>query len=99
MAADGAPEWTLVAAAHQTAGRGRLDRTWHDRAGSSLLVSVVLRPPLEPRDAGLLSLLAGAPPPDTVETVGDHRAVGKCPTDVLIGGGKAAGILAESVLA
>jgi hypothetical protein len=99
MAADGAPEWTLVAAGHQTAGRGRLERTWHDRAGSSLLVSVVLRPSLAPGDAGLLSLLAGAALAETIETVGDQRAVCKWPNDVLIGGRKAAGILAEAVLA
>ena len=99
MAADGAPEWTLVAAAHQTAGRGRLERTWHDRRGSSLLVSVVLRPSFAPAEAGLLSLLAGAALAETVETVGDQRAACKWPNDVLIGGRKAAGILAESVLA
>jgi BirA family biotin operon repressor/biotin-[acetyl-CoA-carboxylase] ligase len=98
MASEGAPEWTLVAAGHQTSGRGRLDRTWHDRPGSSLLLSIVLRPSLAPADAGLLTLLAGAALAETVEAVGDQRAACKWPNDVLIGGRKAAGILAESVL-
>ena len=80
-------------------GRGRLDRTWHDRAGSSLLLSIVLRPSLPPTAAGLLTLLAGTALAETVETVGDQRAACKWPNDVLIGGRKAAGILAESVLA
>ena len=44
MAEAGAPEWTLVAAGHQTAGRGRLGRTWTDLAGGALLFSFVLRP-------------------------------------------------------
>jgi len=98
MAADGAPEWTLVAAHHQTAGRGRLGRTWEDRPGSALLFSVVLRPPLAPSRGGLLTLLAGLALADAVEEVGDQRAACKWPNDVLIAGRKAAGILAESVL-
>ena len=47
MAEAGAPEWTLVAAGHQTAGRGRLGRTWTDRAGAALMFSFVVRPTLE----------------------------------------------------
>jgi len=99
LAEEGAPEWTLVAAGHQSAGRGRLDRTWHDRPGSALLLSILLRPSLAPSDAGLLTLLAGAALAETVETVGDQRAACKWPNDVLIAGRKIAGILAESVLA
>ena len=96
MARDGAPEWTLVAAGHQTSGRGRLGRTWVDRPGSSLLVSIVLRPALAPSDAGLLTLLAGAALAEAIEVVGDQRAACRWPNDVLIGGRKAAGILAEA---
>ena len=44
MAGEGAPEWTLVAAGHQTDGRGRRGRSWTDREGSSLICSFVLRP-------------------------------------------------------
>ena len=43
-AAEGAPEGVVLVADHQSAGRGRLDRTWVAPAGSSLLVSVLLRP-------------------------------------------------------
>src|SRR5712691_11494591 len=39
----GAAEWSLVAAGHQTDGRGRQGRTWEDRPGRAVLVSVVLR--------------------------------------------------------
>ena len=48
LAAAGTPEWTLVAAGHQTEGRGRLGRTWLDRPGRALMFSFVLRPALEP---------------------------------------------------
>ena len=44
LAEEGAPEWTLVAANHQTAGRGRMGRTWVDRPGGALMCSFVLRP-------------------------------------------------------
>ena len=43
-AAAGAPEGLVVAADLQTAGRGRLDRTWEAEPGTSLLVSILLRP-------------------------------------------------------
>src|SRR5688572_6400905 len=57
-AEDGAQEWTVIATGHQTAGRGRLGRSWSDAPGSSLLVSVLLRPKLSPERASLISLLA-----------------------------------------
>ena len=98
LARAGAPEWTLVAAAHQTEGHGRLGRAWRDRPGGSLLFSFVLRPALEPERGGLLSLLAGAALAEASEEIGDQRAACKWPNDVLIAGRKAAGILASSVL-
>src|SRR5438094_3070762 len=53
LARAGAPEGVVVVADHQTAGRGRLGRTWEAPPGSSLLMTVVLRPAL---DAGRLHL-------------------------------------------
>ncbi len=60
MADEGTAAWTLVAAGHQTAGRGRQGRVWRDRPGSALLFSLVLRPEWEPAVVGLVSLAAGA---------------------------------------
>jgi BirA family biotin operon repressor/biotin-[acetyl-CoA-carboxylase] ligase len=98
MADEGAPEWTLVAAGHQTAGRGRLGRSWQDERANALLFSVVLRPPLPPSRGGLLTLLAGAAMAEVCERL-DGRAAGcKWPNDVLVDGRKVAGILAESSL-
>jgi BirA family biotin operon repressor/biotin-[acetyl-CoA-carboxylase] ligase len=98
MAAAGAPEWTLVAAGHQTQGRGRLGREWRDAPGRALLLSVVLRPELSPARAGLLPLLAGTALAHACGEVADQRAACKWPNDVLIAGRKVAGILAESVM-
>jgi BirA family transcriptional regulator, biotin operon repressor / biotin---[acetyl-CoA-carboxylase] ligase len=99
LAEDGAPEWTLVAAGHQTEGRGRLGRTWKDEPGRALLFSLVLRPPLVPELGGLLSLLAGTAMAEACDEVANQRAACKWPNDVLVAGAKAGGILAESRLA
>jgi BirA family biotin operon repressor/biotin-[acetyl-CoA-carboxylase] ligase len=55
---EGAPEWSVLVAGHQTAGRGRMGRSWDAPPQSSLLVSVLLRPRMEPSSAPLLSLAA-----------------------------------------
>jgi len=98
MARGGAPEWTLVGAGHQTAGRGRRDRTWQDRPGGALMVSVVLRPALEPVDAGLLSLLAGAAWAEAIEGMAGLAVRCKWPNDLMAGEDKVGGILAESLV-
>src|SRR3954452_9552408 len=55
LARDGAPEGIVLVAEHQRSGRGRLDRTWHAPPGSSLLISILMRPALAPADAHLVS--------------------------------------------
>jgi BirA family biotin operon repressor/biotin-[acetyl-CoA-carboxylase] ligase len=99
MAAEGAPEWTLVAAGHQTEGRGRLGRVWHDEPGRALMFSFVLRPDLRPEEAGLLTLLAGVALAEACDDPAGRRAACKWPNDLLVNGRKAGGILAESRLA
>lgn len=96
MAAEGAPEWTLVAAGHQTEGRGRMGRGWVDEPGRSLMFSFVLRPELEPEAGGLLTLLAGAAMTRACLELSDQRAACRWPNDLLVAGRKAGGILAES---
>jgi BirA family biotin operon repressor/biotin-[acetyl-CoA-carboxylase] ligase len=98
LAASGAPEWTVVAAGHQTAGRGRLDRSWKDRPGESLLVSVLLRPRMAAEVAGLLPLLAGAAMAEAIGSRAGVPAGCKWPNDLMIGSHKAGGILAEATV-
>ena len=90
LLSEDAPEGAIVVADHQTAGRGRLGRTWEDVPGRSLLVSIMLRPsapmPLWPE----LSLVAGG---------AVARAIGgevRAPNDVFLNGKKIAGILPEA---
>jgi BirA family biotin operon repressor/biotin-[acetyl-CoA-carboxylase] ligase len=98
MAEDGAPVWTLVAAGHQTEGRGRLGRPWADRPGGALLCSVVLRPTMPPERLGLVSLGAGAAMASAIDRAGGPVARCKWPNDLLVDGAKVGGILAESAI-
>jgi BirA family transcriptional regulator, biotin operon repressor / biotin---[acetyl-CoA-carboxylase] ligase len=96
LAEEGAPEWTVVAAGHQTAGRGRLGRAWASVPGRSLLFSVVLRPPLPPERAPLLSLLAAAEMVEVCPRPPEEPVRAKWPNDLLVGERKVGGILPEA---
>jgi BirA family transcriptional regulator, biotin operon repressor / biotin---[acetyl-CoA-carboxylase] ligase len=97
----GAPEGTVVVAEHQTAGRGRLDRTWQTPPRSSLLFSLVLRPSVPPAEWPWLPLLTGHTVARALRGAGYAAGV-KWPNDVLIArpdgeSEKVAGILVERV--
>lgn len=100
----GVPEGQVLITEQQTAGRGRLGRTWTSLPGASLTFSVLLRPvTVSASQRGWLSLLAGVAVACAVRTVtGDNASGGagvcamlKWPNDVLVGERKLAGILAE----
>ena len=94
LAADGAPEGTVLAAEAQTAGRGRMGRAWQLPA-AALMFSVLLRPRTVPARRGWVPLLAGVAVVCAVRAVTGLDARLKWPNDVLVGGRKLAGILAE----
>lgn len=94
-ARDGAPEMHLVLADTQTAGRGRHGRTWQAPPGTSLLASCVLRPAAPSGVHALLPLLAGVALAEVAERYCPQVAL-KWPNDLLLGGCKGAGILAET---
>ncbi|HSL11592.1 MAG TPA: biotin--[acetyl-CoA-carboxylase] ligase [Actinomycetota bacterium] len=96
LADDGAPEWTLVSAGHQTDGRGRLGRAWVDEPDRSLILSIVLRPAIAPGRAGILSLAAGAAMAEAIREVAGLDATCKWPNDILVGRAKVGGVLLES---
>jgi BirA family transcriptional regulator, biotin operon repressor / biotin---[acetyl-CoA-carboxylase] ligase len=98
LARDGAPEGIVVVADHQSAGRGRRDRTWVAPPRGSLLVSVLLRPPA--RVAGAASLAAAVAMVEAVERVAGVIPGIKWPNDLVVatadGDRKLAGLLAEA---
>jgi BirA family transcriptional regulator, biotin operon repressor / biotin---[acetyl-CoA-carboxylase] ligase len=94
----GAPEGVVLVADHQTAGRGRLGRRWEAPPGSSLLVSVLLRPDVALGRAHLVTMAAGLAASDACEAVAGVRPGLKWPNDLVVDDAKLAGLLAESVV-
>ena len=88
------PEGAVAVTEEQTAGRGRMGRRWEAPAGSSLLVSTLLRPPPE-RRAPELTLVAGVCVAVVVERATGLAAQIKWPNDVMLDRRKVGGVLAE----
>lgn len=88
------PAPAVLVTDRQTAGRGRLGRSWHAAAGDSLAISTLLRPRVPPERLGWLSLAAGTAMTQALAGLG-VAARSKWPNDVLIGGRKVCGVLAE----
>jgi BirA family transcriptional regulator, biotin operon repressor / biotin---[acetyl-CoA-carboxylase] ligase len=93
---DDDPEGAVAVAEEQSEGRGRLGRTWHAPPRTSVLVSVLLRPEIEPSRLPELSLVAGGAVAEAIADVTGIDPAIKFPNDVLVSGKKVAGILAES---
>lgn len=103
----GEPEGLVVVAESQTAGRGRRDRTWVSPPRAGIATSMLLRPgtanagqgwsPAPPTTYGWLPLLAGVVLVAAVDRVAAVDATLKWPNDLLVGGAKCGGILAEAV--
>ena len=88
------PEGAVAVCEEQTGGRGRLGRVWEAPAGSSILVSVLLRPRPELR-AAELTLVAGVATAVAVERATGLAAQIKWPNDVMLDRRKVAGGIAE----
>lgn len=97
-AREGEPAGLVVVAEHQTAGRGRLDRTWVTPPRSALTLSALLAPDeVPPARWPWLPLLAGVAVADAVRRTCPVEPALKWPNDVLVGEAKVAGILVERV--
>jgi BirA family biotin operon repressor/biotin-[acetyl-CoA-carboxylase] ligase len=96
-AEDGAAEGCIVLADAQSAGRGRLGRSWASPPGAGIYVSVVLRP--APRAMALLTMAAGLGVSEGIAAATGLQTHVKWPTDVCVAGRpprKLAGLLAEA---
>ncbi|MBE3596608.1 MAG: biotin--[acetyl-CoA-carboxylase] ligase [Hydrogenibacillus sp.] len=92
--AEGAPHGAVVLAEQQTAGRGRMGRTWLSPPGRGIWMSVILTDGLTLTDVHALSLLGGLAVAEALTRFGYDPAL-KWPNDVLLDGKKAAGVLIE----
>ena len=92
---EGEPHGAVIIAEEQTAGRGRVGRTWHSERTSGIYVTVLLRPGISPIQAPLITLLAGLAARDAVvEQTGLVPDI-RWPNDLLLHGKKFCGILTE----
>jgi BirA family transcriptional regulator, biotin operon repressor / biotin---[acetyl-CoA-carboxylase] ligase len=109
QARGGAAEGLVAVAAMQSAGRGRLDRTWIAPAGSALLCTVLVRPRMPMARWHWLNLAMGVAAQDSIRLLGERfgpvdgglAVAVKWPNDLIVpkmGDRKLAGILAEMVL-
>jgi len=97
QAAAGAPEGLVVVAREQTAGRGRQQRVWSSPRDAGLYLSVLLHPRLPPPEWPLITFAAALAVSDALEEACALRTDIKWPNDLLAGGRKLCGILAETV--
>jgi BirA family biotin operon repressor/biotin-[acetyl-CoA-carboxylase] ligase len=91
----GAPEFTVIVADEQTAGRGRRSRSWHSSAGDGLYLSLLLCPRNEKARLSLLSLAAAISVAETIREIPVRGVDIKWPNDLLIHDHKVGGILIE----
>lgn len=91
----GEAEGTVILADVQTQGRGRLGRLWQAPAGSSLLLSILLKPPPVCDRPVVLTLLGAVAVCETIFAAARRQATLKWPNDVLIAGRKVCGVLVE----
>lgn len=95
LAQENQPEGTLAVTEVQVAGRGRLGRHWTSEAGTGIWMSLLLRPKIQPKDAPVLTLLAGMAVCRAIRKQTGLMAVIKWPNDILLNGKKICGILTE----
>jgi BirA family transcriptional regulator, biotin operon repressor / biotin---[acetyl-CoA-carboxylase] ligase len=90
------PEGTLVISEEQTAGRGRMGNSWISPPGTGIWISLILRPPLHPSQAPLITPMTAVAVAGAIREVTGLSAGIKWPNDIIINNRKAGGILIES---
>ena len=97
FASRGAEEGTAVLADEQTAGRGRLQRTWTSPKGAGLYFSILLRPKIKEDRWSLITFMAALAVSDALQEACGLKTEIKWPNDLLAGERKICGILAEVI--
>ncbi|MBU4127929.1 MAG: biotin--[acetyl-CoA-carboxylase] ligase, partial [Proteobacteria bacterium] len=95
LAAQGAPEGTLVIAEKQTEGRGRRGRSWFSPPGGGIYFSLILRPVISPGETPKITLMTAVVLAETLISLMKLKLRIKWPNDILVNGKKLAGILTE----
>ncbi len=92
---EGAVHGTLAVAEKQTGGKGRRGRRWESPAGSSIYMSILLRPDILPNQAPMLTLVMAQSVAKAIQIYAGEEALIKWPNDIVLNGKKVCGILTE----
>jgi birA, biotin-[acetyl-CoA-carboxylase] ligase region len=95
LAEEGAVNGTLVIADKQYQGKGRHGRSWETQSGTSIAMSLILKPDIMPNFASMLTLVMGMSILEVCQKVLSVKVEIKWPNDVIIDGKKVCGILTE----
>ena len=98
LAEEGAEEGLCLIAEEQTAGRGRLGRSFYSPPGSGIYMSLLLRPKLQAAEATDITACAAVAAAEAIESIAPVKAEIKWVNDIQIGGRKVCGILTEAAL-
>lgn len=96
MAEKDAPEGTVLIASEQTAGRGRLSRSFYSPAGTGVYMSLLMRPSFTPEKSLYITTAAAVAVSEAIEAVTKRAAKIKWVNDVYLNDKKACGILTEA---
>lgn len=98
LAAQGAPEGTVIIAKEQTEGRGRMGRAFYSPPDSGIYFTIILRPTLNLEDSLLITTATAVAVAKAIETVAGVKAEIKWVNDIFVGDKKVCGILTEASL-
>ena len=95
LAEEGLEHGTLIVADIQNGGKGRRGRSWHSSKGTSIAMSLILKPDLEASKASMLTLVQAMAVAKAIEEICGLEAQIKWPNDILVNEKKVCGILTE----
>lgn len=98
LANEGAPEWTVVIANSQTAGRGRRGRSFYSPKQHGLYLSIIVRPTLLAKEVTLLTIAAAVAVAEACEQISGQQCAIKWVNDIYLRNRKISGILTEGAL-
>lgn len=97
IASEDAADGTVIIAAHQSKGRGRLGREWVSADNNGLYLSIIVKPDLPVEKLQIITLMTSVAVVEAIEFVTGLKAGIKWPNDILFGDKKVCGILVEMV--
>ena len=95
LAEKGYPSGTLVVADKQESGKGRRGRSWVSPSGTGILMTLMIKPDINPNNASMLTLVAALAVAKAITSVTGEEALIKWPNDIVVNGKKVCGILTE----